>query len=123
MKMFKTLLVGILFTFGVANAADVSNLEVQSNNHTGISVSNTTSDKYWKASPKPTTESSNIDWSQMPSGSKCGDYVMTGGKTQVNVKCQGVDVKTRCPSGFTHRNFGYFEAGGGDRRYTWCSKN
>ncbi len=80
---------------GAANAADISNMTVQSNNHS----------------------------SDMPSGSKCGDYVMSGNKTRVNVYCMGQSVRNGCPKGFTHRNFGYFEAGGGERKYVWCTKN
>jgi len=63
-----------------------------------------------------------LDWDKMPAGSKCGDYVMSGGTVKVDVRCQGYNVRYGCPSGFSHQNFGYFEAGNGDRMYLWCSK-
>lgn len=71
----------------------------------------------------PNVPNGKIDWSQMPAGSQCGSYVMSGGRTKVQVNCQGHNPKNSCPSGFTRRDFGYFEAGGGARMFRWCSKN
>lgn len=78
---------------------------------------------YEKAHQNDATPDSSISWQDMPSGTKCGDYVMSGGRAQVQVNCQGHNPRYSCPTGFTKQNFGYFEAGGGDRMYMWCSKN
>ncbi|WP_318419556.1 hypothetical protein [Photobacterium leiognathi] len=64
-----------------------------------------------------------VNWDDMPSGSRCGNYVMSGGVTRSQTLCQGHNPRYSCPSGFSREDFGYFEAGNGPRQYNWCSKN
>lgn len=66
---------------------------------------------------------STVNWNDMPSGSRCGNYVMSGGVTRSQTLCLGHNPRYSCPPGFSREDFGYFEAGGGPRQYNWCSKN
>lgn len=63
------------------------------------------------------------DWSSMPEGVQCGIFMQTQGTVKADINCQGVNVKTGCPPGFTWANLGYFEAGGGARQFSTCIKD
>ncbi|TLS88097.1 hypothetical protein [Photobacterium damselae] len=81
-------------------------------------------DQQWNQFNQPPRENGEkIDWANMPSGTRCGNFVMSGGQTRALDLCQGHNPRYNCPPGFTRRDFGYFEAGGGPRQYNWCTKN
>ena len=61
-----------------------------------------------------------VDWDKMPAGTRCGTYVMSGGRVTSLTQCQGHNPRYSCPTGFSREDFGYFEAGGGERHYNWC---
>lgn len=61
-------------------------------------------------------------WQSMPSGTQCGIYMMTGGSVRAYTSCQGYNPRYSCPAGYSRSDLGYFEAGGGDRKYATCLK-
>ncbi len=82
-------------------------------------------DEQWEDFNKPPNigGSAKVTWAQMPSGSQCGIYMMSGGSLNGYKQCQGHNPRSSCPSGFSRATLGYFEAGGGDRNFTTCMKN
>ncbi|WP_305840127.1 hypothetical protein [Photobacterium leiognathi] len=78
----------------------------------------------WETYVDPSSKSpaGKVNWDDMPSGSRCGNYVMSGGVIRSQTLCQGHNPRDSCPSGFSREDFGYFEAGRGNRQYNWCSK-
>ncbi|WP_318452326.1 hypothetical protein [Photobacterium leiognathi] len=70
----------------------------------------------------PNKDDSKIDWDEMPAGTRCGTYVMSSGRVHSLTKCQGHNPRYSCPTGFSRQDFGYFEAGDGERHYNWCVK-
>lgn len=98
---------------------DMRNLAAQNNFVTQAEI-----DLQWNQYNKPPREDEiKIDWANMPSGTRCGNYVMSGGRVQAQTLCQGHNPRYSCPNGFKREDFGYFEAGRGDRYYNWCTKN
>lgn len=71
----------------------------------------------------PDSAISPVDWADMPAGTRCGEYVMSQNQQRALTRCQGHNPRYSCPSGFSRKDFGYFEAGNGSRMYMWCSKN
>jgi ElaB/YqjD/DUF883 family membrane-anchored ribosome-binding protein len=61
-------------------------------------------------------------WQSMPAGTQCGIYMMTGSRVRAYTSCQGYNPRNSCPPGYARSDLGYFEAGGGDRRYATCLK-
>lgn len=64
-----------------------------------------------------------IYWDEMPVGSPCGMFMMTGGNVSGRqINCQGHDPRTSCPAGYLRADLGYFEAGNGSRKLAMCVK-
>ncbi|WP_105903617.1 hypothetical protein [Vibrio gangliei] len=82
-----------LSSVGVVNAADVSTMPIQSNNHTSISVSSDASNSNWSKSPKPTSTDT-YQWKSVYSGS-AKDTVAIGSNSKfVSVQLAGKSAKT-----------------------------
>lgn len=86
----------------------------------GISEADALAD--WQKHGKLPNDDGKIDWDKMPAGTRCGTYVMSEDRVQSLTKCQGHNPRYSCPTGFSRQDFGYFEAGDGERHYNWCVK-
>ncbi|MCH2533947.1 MAG: prepilin-type N-terminal cleavage/methylation domain-containing protein [Bdellovibrionales bacterium] len=63
------------------------------------------------------------NWASMPSGAHCGIFMQTQGSIKAQADCDGHNPASSCPTGFTRADLGYFEAGGGARKFATCVKN
>ena len=63
------------------------------------------------------------NWASMPAGAHCGIFMQTQGSIKAQADCDGYNPAISCPTGFTRADLGYFEAGGGARKYATCVKN
>lgn len=72
-----------------------------------------------RSAPPPSTKPEMQD---MPKGTLCGLYMMTQSSLKARVYCLGHNPLHSCPSGFKRADLGYFEAGGGTRKWVTCIK-